>query len=84
MTLFAVLFSLTGAKADVVEIGSLEGAVSNPYFPMNSLYCYSYSQQIYTAEEIGMAGTINSITVWMYGNEDLHETPFDIYGSSQE
>ena len=46
---------------------------------MNSLYEYSYTQQIYTADEIGMAGTITSITLWLYGNENLYEMPFDIY-----
>jgi len=67
------------ARADVVEIGSLEGAGNNTYLPMNSLYNYSYTQQIYTAEEIGMSGTINSLTVWMYGNANLYEMPFNIY-----
>ena len=67
------------ARADEVTIGSLEGAENNSFLPMNSLYKYSYTQQIYTAEEIGMAGTINSITLWMYGNANLYEMPFDIY-----
>jgi len=67
------------ARADEVTIGSLDGAANNSFLPMNSLYKYSYSQQIYTAEEIGMAGTINSITLWMYGNENLYEMPFEIY-----
>ena len=80
VTLLAVLFSFTGARAqETVTIGSLEGASNDSYLPMNSLYEYSYTQQIYTADEIGMAGTINSITVWMYGNTNLYEMPFDIY-----
>lgn len=62
-----------------VTIGSLDGATDNTYLPMNSLYNYSYTQQIYDVDEIGMAGTINSITVWMYGNENLYEMPFTIY-----
>ena len=70
---------LGGARADEVTIGSLEDAANNSYLPMNTLYKYSYTQQIYTAEEIGMAGTINSITVWLYGNANLYEMPFDIY-----
>jgi len=78
MTLLLFTF-LGGAKAEEVTIGSLEGAANNSYLPMNSLYQYSYTQQIYTAEEIGMAGTINSITVWLYGNANLYEMPFDIY-----
>ena len=62
-----------------VEIGSLDGAGNNSYLPMNSLYNYSYTQQIYTADEIGMGGTINSITIWMYGNANLYAMPFTIY-----
>ena len=62
-----------------VTIGS-EGSTSmDTYLPMNSLYDYSYSQQIYTAEEIGMSGFINSITIWLKGGENLHEMKFDIY-----
>lgn len=58
MTLLAVFCCLTGARAqETVEIGSLEGAGNDSYLPMNSLYEYSYTQQIYTADEIGMAGT---------------------------
>ena len=75
-----LLFAFVGTmRADVVEIGSLDGAANNSYLPMNSLYEYSFSEQIYTAEEIGMAGTINSITMWLYGNENLYTMPFDIY-----
>ena len=77
--LIALLCGVTGAWADDVEIGSLEGATNNSFLPMNSLYNYSYTQQIYTAEEIGMAGTINSFTVWLYGNANLYEIPLDIY-----
>ena len=64
---------------DSVTIGSLENAGNNSYLPMNSLYEYSFSQQIYTAEEIGLAGTIDKLTVWMYGNANLYTMPFDIY-----
>ena len=67
------------AQSTEVTIGSLEGAANNSYLPMNSLYNYSYTQQIYTADEIGIAGTINSITMWMYGNANLYEMPLDIY-----
>lgn len=75
--LLAMLCFLGGARATEVTIGSLDGAANSSYLPMNSLYNYSYTQQIYTAEEIGMAGTINSITLWLYGNENLYEMPFD-------
>ena len=62
-----------------VMIGDFDGASNDSYLPMNSLYSYSYTQQIYTAEEIGAAGTITSVKLWMYGNENLYEMPIDIY-----
>lgn len=80
MFLLAALCAPTALMAQsTVEIGELEGATANSYIPMNSYYKYSYSQQLYTADEIGMAGTITSITLWLYGNENLYEMPFDIY-----
>ena len=78
--LMVLLFGSTSfLRADEVTIGSLEGATANSYLPMNSLYNYSYTQQIYTAEEIGTSGTINAITMWLYGNANLYEMPFNIY-----
>ena len=80
LTLLLALIVPWAANAqETVTIGDLENAGNDTYLPMNSLYEYSYSQQIYTADEIGMAGTINSITVWLYGNANLYEMPFDIY-----
>mgnify|MGYP002521771138 CR=1 FL=1 len=81
LLLFLALLLTTfgGARANEVEIGSLEGAENDSYLPMNSLYNYSYTQQIYTADEIGTGGTINSITMWLYGNANLYDMPFDIY-----
>lgn len=57
---------LNGGSADgglverAVSVG--EGTSSSNYSPSNSCYNYSYSQQVFTAEEIGTAGTINSLT----------------------
>ena len=79
LTVMSMMLAPTPALADEVTIGSLEGAKNDTYLPMSSLWNYSYSQQIYTADEIGMAGTINAITLWLYGNMDLYEMPFDIY-----
>ena len=80
MTLLLALLTTVGAWAQTtVTIGNLENAENDSYLPMNSLYEYSYTQQIYTADEIGMAGTITSITLWLYGNANLYEMPFDIY-----
>ena len=77
MTLLLLFSGL--ARAEEVTIGSLVGAGDNPFLPMNSLYKYSYTQQIYTAEEIGVMGNINSITMWLYGASDLRQMSFDIF-----
>ena len=51
------------ARAEIVEIG-VGGTTTNSYVPTYNLYNYSLTQQIYTAEEIGTAGTINSIAFY--------------------
>ena len=79
LSLMLLCFAFFGVARAQVTIGDLETAGNDTYLPMNSLYNYSYSQQLYTADEIGTAGTINAITIWMYGNADLYEIPFDIY-----
>ena len=48
------------AKAEVVTIG--DGTSTTYVTPFNSLWGYSFVEQIYTASEIGTAGTINSIS----------------------
>ena len=50
------------AKADVVTIG--EGTGTTYYFPIDNYFNYSCTQQIYTADEIGTAGIINSISFY--------------------
>ena len=40
------------------------GTSTSSYFPCYSLYNYSYSQQIYTAEEVGGAGSIMSLSIY--------------------
>ena len=44
-----------------VQIG--EGTSTSSYFPAYNLYDYSYSQQIYTASEIGASGAIQGLAV---------------------
>ena len=58
-----------------IEIG--EGTTTNTYLPSYSFYNYTLSQQIYTAEEIGMAGTINSIAFFNEGGERTRT--YDLY-----
>jgi len=57
-----LLFAFTGTmKAGVdVEVGT--GSTTNSYLPDYTYYDYAVSQQIYTAAEIGMGGTINAIS----------------------
>ena len=64
------------ARADVVEIGD-GGTTTNSYLPSYSFYNYSLSQQIYTAAEIGTAGTINSIAFYNGGSEKTRT--YDLY-----
>jgi hypothetical protein len=53
------------------------GEATNNYLPSYNYYNYSLTQQIYTASEIGMAGTINSISFYNGGAEKTRT--YDIY-----
>ena len=69
-----VLFfgSTSFLRADEVQIGS--GETTNSYLPSYSLYNYSLTQQIYTADEIGVsAGTITSIAFYNGGSEKTRD-----------
>ena len=48
-----------------VTIGDPTSTTTNAYIPGYTLYDYAISQQIYTADEIGVAGTINTLTMWL-------------------
>ncbi|MBQ8455556.1 MAG: hypothetical protein IJ537_09520 [Bacteroidaceae bacterium] len=65
LTVLLLLAGLTSAHAEVVQIGS--GSGTNASLPTNVYYRYSISQQIYTAEELGAAGTIKSIAFYNNG-----------------
>ena len=57
------LFAFVGQiKADEVQIGRISSSNTSQYLPISPYDNYSLSQQIYTAAEIGMPGTINSIS----------------------
>ena len=61
-----LLFAFVGTmRADEVTIGDPTATTTNSYLPTYSLYEKSFTQQIYTADEIGMAGTINTLTMWL-------------------
>ena len=54
-----------GGETVQVTIGDPTSTTTNSYLPTYSLYDYSFTQQIYTADEIGVGGTINSFTMWL-------------------
>ena len=53
---------------ETVEIGEEDALLYN--LPVSSSYKYSYSQQIYTKDEIGRAGDIASISFYNYRYDD--------------
>ena len=59
-----------------IEIG--ESATTSTSLPSQSYYNYTLSQQIYTAEEIGTAGTITSIAFFNEATMDRTRT-YDFY-----
>ena len=62
--MMTLLLAFVGvAKADVVTIG--DGTSTTYVTPFNSLWGYSFVEQVYTADEIGTAGTINSISFYL-------------------
>ena len=63
----SLLLCALGARADEVQIG--DGDTKNSYLPGYNFYNYSYTQQIYTAEEIGASGAITSIAFKNTGAE---------------
>ena len=71
-----VLAFMGVARAEIVEIGD-GGTATNSYLPSYSFYNYSLTQQIYTAAEIGTAGTINSIAFYNGGSEKTRV--YDLY-----
>ena len=52
------------------------GTETNVYLPSYSYYDYSISQQIYTADEIGTAGIVNSISFYNGGAEKTRNYDF--------
>ena len=71
------VFSFSGARAqEIVTIG--EGTVTSNSNPIGTYYNYSITEQLYTAEEIGMAGTISSVSFYYMGNADK-DLPITMY-----
>jgi hypothetical protein len=77
--LMVLLFgSASFLRADEVTIGDPTSTVTSNYLPGYSLYNYALSQQIYTADEIGMSGTINDVTLWLK-NSSSYARNYNIY-----
>ena len=76
MLLIAMLCCATGAWADEVEIG--DGTSTNKYVPIGTYYNYSITEQLYTADEIGTAGTITSIS-FHYTGAAAKDFPIAVY-----
>lgn len=59
-----------------VTIG--EGTTTDYYTPIGTYYNYSITEQLYTADEIGMAGTITSIS-FSYAGSTAKDFPLTVY-----
>lgn len=76
--LMAVMFTIQGLHAQTVTIGT--GTTGNYSIPVNTYYNYSYTQQIYTAAEIGaQVGVINSISFQYIFATSQTKNPVTIY-----
>ena len=60
-----------GGAGGEVTIGDSTSTTTNDYIPGYSLFEYAYSQQIYTADEIGLSGDITSLTMWLKNNSSF-------------
>ena len=63
-----IQLGIVESSLDVVEIGD-GGVANNKFLPSYSYYNYSLTQQIYTADEIGISGMITSIAFKNTGAE---------------
>ena len=64
-----------GCDKDIIGTGTL----TSYYFPVGTFYSYSYTQQIYLADEIGEAGEITALAFrYIYTTETTKE-PLTIY-----
>ena len=69
LMLLMAFFAPWAANAqETVEIGTDGGTTTNSYLPAYTLYNNTLSEQIYTAEEVTMAGTISSISFYNGGS----------------
>jgi hypothetical protein len=75
--LLMAMFAPWAANAQtIVEIG--DGTAGSNRVPIDTYYNYSISEQLYTADEIGTAGTITSIS-FNYINTVAKDFPIEVY-----
>ena len=65
-----------------IEIG--EGTANNNFLPSYNYYNYSMTEQIYTADEIGMAGTITCIAFYNEGAAKTRTLDFYLKATDKE
>ena len=65
-----------------IEIG--EGTTTHNYLPTYNYYNYSMTEQIYTVDEIGMAGTISSIAFYNEGAEKTRTLDFYLKATTKD
>ena len=64
-----------------VTVGNWEEATNSTNIPIGGMHKYACSQQIYTVQDIGQSGFIESFTIWManVGNEIVPKQNIEIY-----
>ena len=66
-----------GAITAQIQVGT--GTITQSNVPINAWYGYNYSQQIYTAAEIGVGGTITGIQFYYSSGGTTNATSWDVY-----
>jgi len=84
LILLMTLLAPFAMRADEVIIGNEEATTSGYALPANLFYHYSLTQQLYTADEIGMAGTINSISFYYTYNTSATMSNIQVYMKNSE
>ncbi len=74
--LLALLVPWAANAQETVTIG--DGTVTSNTNPIGTYYNYSIAEQLYTAAEIGMAGTISSVSFYYMGNA-AKDLPITVY-----
>ena len=81
MLLVALFMPWAANAQETVTIG--DGTATDYYTPIGTYYNYSITEQLYTAEEIGMAGTISSIG-FSYASSTAKDFPMAVYMANVE